>query len=34
VQKGTMRETRAWRLDDAKTFQEEPLIVGELGGSS
>ncbi len=25
VQKGTLREARSWRLDDAGVFQEEPL---------
>ena len=34
VQKGALREARSWRLDDAKTFQEEPLVVGEVEASS
>jgi proteasome lid subunit RPN8/RPN11 len=25
VQKGTLRESRSWRLDDGGVFQEEPL---------
>jgi len=33
IEKGRLREARAWRLDDAKSFREEPLVVGELGGS-
>ena len=33
VQKGTLREARSWRLDDAKAFQEEPLVVDEVTGS-
>jgi proteasome lid subunit RPN8/RPN11 len=32
VQKGTLREARSWRLDDAKAFQEEPLLVEEVAG--
>jgi proteasome lid subunit RPN8/RPN11 len=32
VQKGTLREARSWRLDDAKTFQEELLVVDEVVG--
>lgn len=32
VQKGILREARSWRLDDAKTFQEELLQVGEVSG--
>ncbi len=34
VQKGTLREVRSWRLDDAKAFQEEPLLIDEAAGSS
>src|SRR2546427_619942 len=30
VQKGALREARSWRLDDAKTFQEERLVVAEV----
>ena len=33
VQKGMLREARSWRLDDAKAFQEEPLVVDEVAGS-
>jgi hypothetical protein len=33
VQKGTLREARSWRLDDAEAFQEEPLVVDEVAGS-
>jgi proteasome lid subunit RPN8/RPN11 len=33
IQKGRLREARSWRLDDAKTFQEEPLEVDEVSGS-
>jgi proteasome lid subunit RPN8/RPN11 len=33
VQKGTLREARSWRLDDAKSFQEEPLEIDEESGS-
>jgi proteasome lid subunit RPN8/RPN11 len=32
VQKGTLREARSWRLDEAKAFQEEPLVVDEVAG--
>ena len=34
AQKGTLREARSWRLDDAKAFQEEPLVVDEVTISS
>ncbi len=33
VQNGVLREARSWRLDDAKAFQEEPLLVDEGGAS-
>jgi proteasome lid subunit RPN8/RPN11 len=33
VQKGVLREARSWRLDDAKAFQEEPLLVDEGAAS-
>ncbi len=33
VQKGTLLHARSWRLDDTKTFQEEPLVVDEAAGS-
>jgi proteasome lid subunit RPN8/RPN11 len=34
VEKGTLRQARSWRLDDAKSFHEEPLLVDEVAGSS
>jgi len=34
VQNGVLRVARSWRLDDAKAFQEEPLELDEVGGSS
>jgi proteasome lid subunit RPN8/RPN11 len=34
VQDGRLREARSWRLDDAKAFQEEPLLVDEVAASS
>jgi len=34
VQKGMLREARSWRLDDAKAFQEEPLVIDEGKGPS
>ena len=34
VQNGLLREARSWRLDDAKAFQEEPLVVDEVAASS
>jgi len=33
VQNGVLREARSWRLDDAKAFQEEPLLVDEGAAS-
>jgi proteasome lid subunit RPN8/RPN11 len=33
VQKGVLREARSWRLDDAKVFQEEPLLVDGVAAS-
>ena len=34
VQNGVLRVARSWRLDDAKAFQEEPLEIDEVAGSS
>ena len=34
VQKGRLREARSWRLDDAKTFQQERLVIDEVGAPS
>ena len=34
VQNGVLRGARSWRLDDAKAFQEEALVVDEAAASS